>query len=198
MIVSLEGLPGAGKSTTARLLAQWQGWDAVAEATRDHPFLDSIYAESGRHDLQVELGFLVLHFGGWRTITPGRDTVCDFAPGKDLLFADDMLRGNDRELFESVYQRFYSDQPQPDVVVYLDVPVEECLARARRRGRPYEAGMDAERLTRMQQLYETAIASSSLGKHTISLAVSAGDDEDRVADGVLSALGIQRRAPAAA
>ncbi len=152
-VISLEGLPGAGKSTTARALGERLGVAHLEEATRHNPYLDEVYVP-GRFDLPVELAFLLLHFRAWQRIDRSRVTVCDFSPVKDRLFALDTLQGNDLELFESVFARLYLEVPaQADVVVFLDVPSKECLARARRRGRPQEALMDVERLDGLRALY---------------------------------------------
>lgn len=186
MVIAIEGLPGAGKTTSTELLAGRLDADALIETTADHPFLASVYAEEGRHDLQVELAFLVLHFGGYRTASREKVTVCDFSPVKDLLFAWDMLRGVDLEIFERLYDRLYEGHPAPDVVLFLDLPPEACLARVRARGRSFEAGMTLERLHRMYELYLNYLP--KLGANVQRVPLLPGPSPEEVADRLIDTL----------
>jgi deoxyadenosine/deoxycytidine kinase len=105
VIVAFEGLPGVGKTTTAQLLAGELGANSVIESTHNHPFLESVYRDGHRHDLEVELAFLLLHANAWRSIDRSATTVTDFTPVKDLLFARDTLADEDLRLFEAIYER---------------------------------------------------------------------------------------------
>lgn len=194
MIVALEGLPGAGKTTTAGIVAERVGARALLETTADHPFLQSVYDDERRHDLGIELAFLLLHASGWRgalaTATP---TLSDFSPVKDLIFADDMLEGDDRQLFETAYRRLHVPDERPELVVFLDVGPEECLRRARRRGRDFEAAMSADRLERLHHRYRARL--HELGKRLVTLEVTPSEGPDRVADRVEEAIRAWGRFP---
>jgi len=80
MIIAFEGLPGGGKTTTAQLLAARLKAACATESTHNHPFLDSVYRDDARHDLEVELAFLLLHASAWRAIEAAGVTVTDFTP----------------------------------------------------------------------------------------------------------------------
>lgn len=163
MVIALEGLPGAGKTTTAARLASALDADAVCETTHDHPFLTSVYRDDERFDLEVELAFLLLHASAWRAIDRTELSVTDFSPYKDILFADDMLTvPADHDVFTRVYERLYTDVPPADLVIYLRASPELCLDRARWRWmkdarRLYEEGLTIERLQRMARLYDSRL-----------------------------------------
>jgi deoxyguanosine kinase len=171
MLIAFEGLPAAGKTTTAALLAQRLGCPLVTETTQAHPFLDSVYQDDLRFDLEVELAFLLLHSSAWRRIDREALSVTDFSPVKDLLFADQMLGERaDRTLFDQAYARLYEGFAAPDVVVYLRADPEFCLARARQRlnedeRRQFEVGMSLERLIAIHARYEDAL--TQLGDRTL-------------------------------
>ncbi len=160
MIVALEGLPGAGKTTTAQLLATKLGYTSLTESTHNHPFLESVYRDGERHDLEIELAFLLLHASAWRAIRPEANTVSDFTLVKDLLFARDTLsEPADLSLFESAYERLNRGSRPADVVIYLRATPELALARVRRRyeqdtHRRFEEAMELDRLERIETQYE--------------------------------------------
>jgi deoxyadenosine/deoxycytidine kinase len=163
MLIALEGLPGAGKTTSASLVAERLGGVALRETTANHPFVTSVYRDDDRYDLEVELAFLLLHSSAWRRIDRSIITVADFSRHKDVLFADDMLSPSvDLELFMAAYERLYADLPPAEIAIYLKATPELCLERARLRWehdprREFEQGMTHERLQRMKRLYETRL-----------------------------------------
>ena len=59
MIVALEGLLGAGKSTTARLLGERPDCTYAHELSAKHPFLDAFYTDVERYKLETELCFVL-------------------------------------------------------------------------------------------------------------------------------------------
>jgi deoxyadenosine/deoxycytidine kinase len=191
MIASIEGLPGAGKTTTAARVAERLNLLAVRETTGDHPFLTQVYDDTDRDDLTVELAFLIVHANAYRRLDRAMPTVVDFSPVKDLLFAEDMLASAELEFFRQAYQRLYDGHLPPDVVIYLRVDPELCLARIRRRyeldpSRLFEQGATLERLQRMHDRYEAG--KERLGRDVLVYEVDTHANEDRVADDVASLL----------
>jgi deoxyguanosine kinase len=185
MIVAFEGLPGAGKTTSARLLAEQLDSRCVVESTQHHPFLDTVYRDEARHDLQVELAFLLLHASAWRALDPGLRTVTDFTPVKDLLFARDTLTdAADLMLFEAAYERLNDSSPQAQLVIFLRASPELALTRVRERferdeRRRFEQPMELERLRRIEHQYE--LHHDELGRTVLDLdldAVLRPSDED--------------------
>ena len=52
-----------------------------------------------------------------------------------------------------MYSRLSLDAPQPDLVVYLQAPVDVLLARIARRGIAYEQGIERRYLERLGEAY---------------------------------------------
>jgi deoxyguanosine kinase len=197
VIVALEGVPGSGKTTSAYLLARRLGVPAVCETTHDHPFIETIYDDTGRYDMQVELAFLLLHNAGYRRIPQEATVVTDYSPAKDLLFAEAMLAGRDLELFGDLYEQLYADLPAPELVLYLDASPDLCLERVRQRletdpARTFEMRMDITRLRIMRDIYEARMA--ELGARVLRYTVGSADTESQVTDGLVNLVERERHA----
>jgi deoxyadenosine/deoxycytidine kinase len=72
---------------------------------------------------------------------------------KDRLFAALTLDPAEMSLYEQVASRLDVDPPKPDLVVYLQAPVETLLQRIAKRGIGYENAIDAGYLARLNDAY---------------------------------------------
>jgi deoxyguanosine kinase len=72
--------------------------------------------------------------------------VADFLMEKDRLFARHNLDKDEFSLYEKVFEHLTIDAPQPDLVIYLQAPVEILVERIQKRG------IEAEQLIEQQYL----------------------------------------------
>ena len=79
--------------------------------------------------------------------------VADYLMEKDRLFAELTLDEEEFKLYEQVYAHVTLDAPEPDLVVYLQAPVEVLQQRIATRGRGYERPMEADYLRRLSERY---------------------------------------------
>ena len=56
-------------------------------------------------------------------------------------------------MYQQVYEHVTIDAPTPDLVIYLQAPVEVLLGRIKQRARDYEHTMSAEYLQRLTLAY---------------------------------------------
>jgi len=155
--VVVEGPIGAGKTSLARRLAETWGADLLLEAPGDNPFLPLFYKDMRRYALPTQLSFLFQRAEQLKGLSqPGLFsplTVCDFLLDKDPLFARLNLDDAEFELYQTVFDKLAPDTPPPDLVIYLQAPVQALTDRVRRRGVGYEQGMQAEYLARLAEAY---------------------------------------------
>ena len=55
--------------------------------------------------------------------------VADFILEKDRLFAEVVLSADEMKLYDKVYEHLTLDSPTPDLVIYLQAPVEVLMGR---------------------------------------------------------------------
>ena len=155
--VVVEGPIGAGKTSLTHKLAEHMGADTLLENASDNPFLPRFYQEPKRYALPTQLHFLFDRARQLRDLAQGdlfrAGTVSDFLIDKDMLFARMNLDDDEFELYQKVYADLAPQAPTPDLVIYLQAPIEALQERVRRRGVDFERGMDAGYLQRLANSY---------------------------------------------
>jgi len=155
--IVVEGPIGVGKSSLARLLAEQASADTLLEQPTENPFLASFYQDPRRWALATQLFFLfqrVNQLGGLKQLDLfERPTVSDFLFEKDPLFARLNLSDDELALYQRIYAHLAPQVPIPDLVIYLQAPVDTLVARVRRRGAAFERGISEEYLARLSQAY---------------------------------------------
>jgi len=155
--IVIEGPIGVGKTTLANKLAQSFGSDLLLEGAEKNPFLQKFYDDPIASALPTQLFFLLQRARQLKDMkqedmfNPVR--VADFLIEKDRLFAELTLDSDELDLYEQVYASLTIDIPCPDLVVYLQAPVEVLLERIQQRGLKHERFIEAAYLQRLSDSY---------------------------------------------
>lgn len=161
MYIAIEGPIGAGKTTLARLLAGRLGAEPLLEVVEENPFLPLFYQDPKRYAFKTQVFFLLSRY---RQLSRLRErplfggVVADYLFDKDAIFASLNLEGPEWDLYLDLYRELSPKLPPPDLTVYLRAPVPVLLERIRKRGRPFEEGMDPAYLEALSQAYERHFA----------------------------------------
>ena len=79
--------------------------------------------------------------------------VADFLIEKDRLFAEVTLSNEEMNLYDKVYEHITLDAPTPDLVIYLQAPIEILKERITKRGNINEQYLTLDYLERLNDAY---------------------------------------------
>ena len=155
--IAIEGPIGVGKTSLARRLAATLNAQLVLELAEQNPFLERFYRNPRAGALPAQLYFLFQRAQQQAALAQqdlfGTVRVADYLMAKDDLFARMILDDQEYGLYRQVHERLAVDAPQPDLVVYLQAPVDVLLDRIARRGIAHENLIDRAYLTRLNEAY---------------------------------------------
>jgi deoxyguanosine kinase len=155
--IVVEGPIGVGKTSLAKRLAHSFNYEMLLEKSEENPFLDRFYHNPRQHALATQLFFLFQRAQQLQQLRqndlfePVR--VADFLIEKDRLFAKLNLDIDEFRLYENVYDHLTIDAPTPDLVIYLQAPVDVLLQRINKRGIAAEQMINEQYLTNLTNAY---------------------------------------------
>jgi len=155
--IVVEGPIGVGKTSLARRLADSFQGELVLEQVGSNPFLERFYRSGGTGALPAQLFFL---FQRAKQLEDLRQSdlfapvrIADFHMDKDRLFAEVNLDREEMALYEQMVEKMDLDPPVPDLVIYLQAPVDALLQRIARRGIAHERYIERDYLERLAEAY---------------------------------------------
>jgi deoxyguanosine kinase len=155
--IAVEGPIGVGKTSLARRLCTSLSAQGVLEEAVQNPFLERFYRNPRAGALPAQLYFLLQRAQQLAALKQAdlfaSVRVADYLMEKDRLFARVTLDDAEYALYEQLYARLDIHVPKPDLVVYLQAPVDVLLERIARRGVAYEQYIDRGYLERLNEAY---------------------------------------------
>ena len=155
--IVVEGTIGVGKTTLAKRLAKSFNTELMLELATENPFLPRFYSDPKTVALPTQLFFL---FQRAKQIASFRQKdmfrpiqVSDFLIEKDKLFASVILDSDELNLYQQVYNQLTIDNYAPDLVIYLQAPIETLMRRIMIRGYDYEKAINHDYLKKISDAY---------------------------------------------
>lgn len=153
----VEGPIGVGKTSLARRLADSLGSELLLEQAEENPFLERFYHDPRAAALPAQLFFLLQRAEELRGLRQADlfqpRLVADYLFEKDRVFAELNLDEPEFQLYDKVYQQLAPEVPTPDLVIYLQAPVDVLQRRIAQRGIVYEQRISADYLSRLSEAY---------------------------------------------
>ncbi len=155
--IAIEGPIGVGKTTLANKIAESFNYDAFLEQPTENPFLKNFYRNPSQSALATQLFFLFQRMQQIQDLKQRslfeNVRVADFLIEKDRLFAEVTLSNEEMILYDKVYEHITIDAPSPDLVIYLQAPIEILKERITKRGNINEQYLTLDYLERLNDAY---------------------------------------------
>lgn len=155
--IVIEGPIGVGKTSLANRLAETFETDLLLEGADKNPFLQRFYEDPKNGALPTQLFFLFQRAQQMEELNQGDlfspVRISDFIMEKDHLFAELTLTHDELVLYDKVCENLAINAPKPDLVVYLQAPVDILRDRIALRGLNYEQAMGADYLQSVADAY---------------------------------------------
>ncbi|MBA3648770.1 MAG: deoxynucleoside kinase [Chitinophagales bacterium] len=156
--ITIEGNIGAGKTSLATMLANDLNGNLILEQYADNPFLPSFYKNPKQFAFPLELFFMAERYQQLKDLQSSSNlfqsfTVSDYLFAKSILFARVNLEPEEFKLFQRLVKVISFPFREPDLLLYLHLPVELLLKNISKRGRDYEKNISANYLLKIQKAY---------------------------------------------
>jgi len=153
----VEGPIGSGKTTLARQLANKYSVNLLLENAEANPFLPRFYQDALRYALPTQLFFLFQRANQISDLIQrdmfAKATIADFFLEKDPIFAKLNLDDEEYALYHQIYQHLQLKTSAPDLVIYLQTPIDALAERIEQRNVYYEQGIPREYVARLADAY---------------------------------------------
>ena len=154
--IAIEGPIGVGKTTLCKKLANTFNYHSLLENADDNPFLKRFY-NNENVALATQLHFLFQRSKQLEQLhqddmfDPCR--IADFLIEKDKIFAQANLDADEFALYKQVYNELQPKAIRPDLVIYLQAPVDTLIERIIKRGITSEKNINRDYLAQLNDAY---------------------------------------------
>jgi deoxyguanosine kinase len=156
-LIAFEGPIGISKTEVVRRVAERLDATTVLDEAAQNPFLSSFYEGKAGAALQTELFFLLSRYRQQQELIQRRlfsgPTLVDYVFERSKLFACLNLDDNELLIFDKLFSLLTESVPRPDLVVYLQAPLQSLTRRVRERGRAEETHLSEEYVAEVNQAY---------------------------------------------
>lgn len=142
-VICIDGVVGAGKTTLGEILAKDLDLLFFKEPVDNNPLLDRFYYDQKRYSFPIQIYFLNKRFKMLKEAAQLTGCIMDRSIYGDVIFARLLMEGElmskeEYHLYEELLFNMLEHIERPKLMVYLDITVENAIARINERGREFE------------------------------------------------------------
>lgn len=167
-VITIAGTVGVGKSTMTKALADGLAFRTSFEKVDSNPYLDKFYEDFSKWSFHLQVYFLAERFKEQKRIFEyGGGFVQDRSIYEDtgifakMHFDKGTMSMVDHETYTNLFEAMVMTPyfPHPDLLLYLEGPIDDIIARIKERGRAMEQQTDSSYWYEMYERYENWINS---------------------------------------
>ena len=167
--VLVAGNIGAGKTSLTERVGERLGWRTAYESVRDNPYLADFYQDMARWAIHLQL-FYIGHradqhkglYNAPESAIADRSIYEDAEIFARALHHMGVVPDRDYDAYRRTFDLVVESLPKPDLLLFLDCPVDVLMKRIRQRGREIERGITADYLSLLDRFYKEWLAAFDL------------------------------------
>lgn len=159
--VVIAGNIGTGKTSLAERIGARLGWYTAFESVADNPYLADFYADMRAWAFHLQVFFLGHRAQQYlQMVQLPQSVIIDRSIYEDAyifaraLYQMGNLSERDYQSYRTVFDLIVNQLPPPDLLIYLQAPVEVLLNRIQQRGRNIESSITADYLRLLESFYD--------------------------------------------
>jgi len=165
-VITIAGTVGVGKSTMTKALAEALNFRTSFEKVDTNPYLDKFYEDFEKWSFHLQVYFLAERFKEQKRIFEyGGGFIQDRSIYEDTgIFAKmhydkGTMSPTDYETYTNLFDAMVMTPyfPHPDLLVYLEGPIDDVIGRIQERGRSMEQQTPHDYWIEMHDRYESWI-----------------------------------------
>ena len=162
-VITIAGTVGVGKSTMTKALAEGLNFRTSFEKVDTNPYLDKFYNDFEKWSFHLQVYFLAERFKEQKRIFEyGGGFIQDRSIYEDTgIFAKmhydkGTMSPTDYETYKNLFDAMVMTPyfPHPDLLVYLEGPIDDIIGRIQERGREMEQQTPHDYWYEMHNRYE--------------------------------------------
>ena len=161
MVIIVDGVVGAGKSTLAEKLSQELNIPIYYELQNQTTLnlLEKFYKDKKRWAFTLQIHFLNERFGMIKEINKNGGGILDRSIFGDRIFAsmlneDGYMTNDEFETYSTLLENMLEHSKDPQLLVYINCDIDTAMSRIKKRGREMEQSVDRYYWSRLNEKYQ--------------------------------------------
>lgn len=161
MVIIVDGVVGAGKSTLAEKLSQELNIPIYYELQNQTTLnlLEEFYKDKKRWAFTLQIHFLNERFRMIKEINKNGGGILDRSIFGDRIFAsmlneDGYMTNDEFETYSTLLENMLEHSKDPQLLVYINCDIDTAMSRIKKRGREMEQSVDRYYWSRLNEKYQ--------------------------------------------